>query len=168
VLYAHIYLYNDKHHVLYHNYFKFENKIEEEFLEDKLVVTLSEPSGDQALLDEQIENWLQCHDACEIVEFWNMQGVSNLSTEEHIESLQKEAYIMSDLLEQERKKNLHLQARLKAVSDYWMEQAKSKEALQDMVTEEIAMLQNVIHIAEDDGCMHIAAVKKTLEPRVLQ
>ena len=103
MIYAHIFEHESAVYVWYRYPFKFNSEAEEKLLENKILATLSEESGDMVLLDKQIVEWKACHGIERIEGFENFSGMAFPDDKEYISALRQEAHRMAAYLERERK-----------------------------------------------------------------
>lgn len=103
MIYGHIFKSSDKRYVWYRYFFKFNSEKEEAFIAEKIEATLFEESGDLALLDQQIADWMAANGVENILGFSGMNNPALMpDNEEYIRMLRREMHRMSSFLESER------------------------------------------------------------------
>ena len=131
MIYAHIFEHESAVYVWYRYPFKFNSEAEEKLLENKILATLSEESGDMVLLDKQIVEWKACH-GIELIEgFENFSGMAFPDDKEYISALRQEANRMAAYLERERKEKEKARAENKELREQTVVEEVWEESMED-------------------------------------
>lgn len=151
MMYAHLFEADGKIYAWYRYPFKFQNAGEEKLLEDKILTTLFEETGDLILLDKQIAEWKQTHGIENIHGFEDFSGMSFPDSDELISMLRQEAYRTAAYLEQERKEKAELQEKYNYVLKLASKRIFEYQTIVELLESEVALRQEIIDAAEEAG-----------------
>lgn len=149
MIYAHIFEACEQVYVWYRYPFKFNDASEEKLLEEKILATLSEETGDKALLDRQITEWKGAHGVEKIGGFEDFSGMSAPDDKALISDLRQEAHRMATFLDHERKEKLEWQKRCEdSLKEYKEIFRRETAGLVDL----IKMQDQIMSVVEKEGC----------------
>ena len=131
MIYAHIFEHESAVYVWYRYPFEFNNESEEKLLENKILATLFEESGDMVLLDKQIAQWKEANGVEKVLGFEDFSGMAFPDDKEYIFALRQEAHRTAAYLERERKEKEKARAENKELREQTVVEEIWKESMED-------------------------------------